>query len=355
MKVLYIFAGERDSKFKGTAGVDFSGTSFYGQNHLKNFGIKAIYKEWWNDPLMSFVGRLLGFNLRHAFMFFRTFGQDIVFGSSVLNMMIFRKFIPRQTKFVMLNISLTRLWQNNKNKKIKGPVIRWLLKSLDGVVCLSTKQKDFCVREFHFLKGKTFFVPFGVDVSFLKFIREGREDFILSAGRDNGRDYKTVLEVARLMPNENFEIVCSPRNLGGIVDIPKNVKVYFDITKKELEEKYKKAKILLLITHDDDYKHGADCSGQTVLLESFAMGLPVIATKRASLRDYVSDKNNIALVGIYDVSTIIEKVNLFGDESVRERLAKNAREMVEENFSTKIFASGVARVFKDINSKSNNG
>lgn len=347
MRVLYIYAGSR-KKFKGRIGVDFDDTMFYGINHLEKYDIEASYKERWSGPISSVIGKLIGYNLRHTFTYFTTFGQDIVFGSPLLNMLIFRKILPTRTKFIILNIDLKRLWQHNKEKRIKGALIRWLLRSVDAMVCLGMQQYNFCLEEFDFLRAKLFFVPFGVDASYLKFTREGREDFILSAGRDNGRDYRTVIEVARAMPEERFEIVASRRNLVGIQDIPNNVKVNFDIKKNELEEKYRKAKILLSITHPDNHHEGADCSGQIVMLEAMASGLPVIATKRECLKDYTKDGENIELVDFYDKEAIIKRIKFFRDNAIRDRIALGARRAVEESFTTEIFAGHLAEVFKQI-------
>ena len=348
MKILYIYAGERKDKFEGQIGVDFADTSFYGLNHLRVFGIDASYKEWWGSPFLKKVGDLLGFNLKQAILFFRTFGYDVVFGSSVLNMVLFKKIIPRRTKFVLNNISLTRLWQNNKDKPAKSKFIEWLLRGVDGVVCLSKKQESFCLEEFPFLAGKVFFVPFGVDASFLRFEREGRQDFILSVGRDNGRDYKTVIEVAKMMPEEKFEIVASPRNLVGLKDIPPNVIVSLDIDKRDLEEKYRKAKIVLLLTHKDNYKDGADCSGQTVLLEAMASGLPVVASARACLKDYVKDSKDAFLVDFYDADGVVARIKELQKKEVREKIARNARETIEKSFTSLAFASGLSKVFKRV-------
>ena len=349
MRVLYIYAGERRNKFKGEICVDYADTQFYGLNHLKKFGIDAEYKEW-GDFWLGRTLNFLSFNIKHALMFFATRGYDVVFGSSVLNMMIFKKiFGSRTSKFILLNISLKRLWQGNQDKPIKKFVINWLLKDLDGVVCLSSEQEDFCKINFPYLKEKFFFVPLGVDVSYNKFERDGREDFILSAGRDNARDYKTVVEVARNLPHQKFEIVASPRNLKGI-NIPSNVEVNFDISPQDLGKKYRYAKALLLLTHNDVYKEGADGSGQTVMLEAMASGLPIIASRRASLLDYVKDTESALLVDFYDINKAKSRVVMMGDSALREILALNARKVVVDNFSTEMMAEKLAEIFKTIKS-----
>ena len=103
--------------------------------------------------------------------------------------------------------------------------------------------------------------------------------------------------------------------------------------------------MLLLITKEDNYLDGADCSGQTVLLDAMASGLPVIASHKSTISDYAKDTEDIILVDFYDTASIKDKINLLKDKSLRENLARNARRKVEEELSTKQMARGLSDVF----------
>ena len=46
---------------------------------------------------------------------------------------------------------------------------------------------------------------------------------------------------------------------------------------------------MVLPTRREGYRYGADCSGQTVLLDAMAMGRPVVASERSTLSDYVRE------------------------------------------------------------------
>jgi len=344
MRVLYIYSGIRKGRFNGQIGIDYPDTQFYGLNHLAKFGIEAEYKE----PSV-FLRKILGFRLTHASMFFFSRNYDIVFGSSLLYFLFWRKIFRVKTKYILLNISLNRTISKNKNKKLKSAILMWLLKELDAVVCLSNSQKRYLEETIPFLKGKVFFVPLGVDTSYYKLTYDNRDNFILSVGRDNGRDYKTVIEAARLMPREKFHLVLSPRNLKGITDVPDNVEVFFDIPFNELSEKYKKAKIFLLITKADDYSDGADCSGQTVLLDALASGLPIIASRKEYLKDYVREGRDVYLVDFYDVYDIKKAINIMNsDNEKRLNMAKEARQTVQNRFSTERMAEGLSLIFKEL-------
>ncbi len=348
MKVLYLFSGKRKEVFKGNINVDYPDTQFYGLNHLKKLGIDAEYKEIDDLIKNKTILKMLGFRTRHLLTFFLTGGYDVVFGASILFMMVFKKVFKMKRKFVMLDIGMKIILPNNK-KSVKFKIISSLIKELDGLICLSNMQKDFAIINFPFLKNKIYFVPLGVDVKYYKPIFSGRKNFILSAGRDNGRDYKTVMEAAKKMPNENFQIVCSKRNLVDVNDIPDNVKIFFDIPITELNKKYKEAKMLLLITHSDEFSDASDCSGQTVLLDAMAAGLPVIASKKKYLLDYAKDKTDVLTVDFYNSDEIVKKISFLNkNNEYKDRLVKNARKTIEKNFSTEMMGYRISKIFKKI-------
>lgn len=351
MNILYLFSGTRSDKFKGIIGVDFPDTQFYGINHLGKFSIDAEYKEIKDVPVLRSVGAFLPFGLRHALMtlYFSLKGEyDIIFGSSLMYGLFFKKILRLKQKFVILDISLGRTLTTNQANPLKYKMIRWLLGGANAVVSLSSTQQQQLEQRVPALAGKTFFVHLGVDVAYHKPVFSNRTKYILSAGRDNGRDYKTVLETARLMPNEHFEIVCSARNLVSAGAIPPNVTVHIDLPHTELCVKFGQAEMLLLTTHADNHSDGSDCSGQTVLLEAMANGLPVIASRKKYLGDYVTEGVDVLGVDCYDAQGIVKAVALMRDGDTALRIAQHARLTVEHELSTEKMAGELARIFKTI-------
>ena len=349
MKVLYLYAGARKGKFRGTPGVDFADTQFYGQTQLKEFGVDASYLEWSDISRNPLLGRLLGFRLRQLLLYFWTRGSDIVFGSGLLYMMVLKKLLRPTRRFVLLNIGLGRTLAVNKRNPLKHRFLAALLRELDAVVCLARFQKNALEESYPFLRGRVFYVPLGVDTEFYRPVHDGRQKYLLAAGRDDGRDYKTVFEVARLLPEVSFQVVCSRRNLTGAGEAPQNVHVFFDLPPAELYQKYREAAALLLLTHDDNYGDGADCSGQTVLLDAFACGLPVVASRKRYLEDYCTEGKDALVVGCYDApAAAAAATSLLRDPAYAAALARSARERAEREFSSRAMAEGLARVFKQL-------
>ncbi len=347
MKVLYLYSGTRDDKFKGKSSVDYPDTQFYGLQHLECFGIQAEYKEF-ESIFGKTLAKILGFRIKHFFMYFIARKYDIVFGISVIYLLIWKKFIPTRTKFVIFNSVLNRMLIVYKQDTFMFGLLSWILKDVDGIIFPARVHMNRVVEKLPFLRSKAFFVPLGVDAVYYKPVYFERENFILSVGRDNGRDYKTVIDVARKMPDEQFHIVCLPRNIEGIESIPSNVKIHINIPMSELQRMYRKAKLLLLIMHNDSYVDGSDTSGPTVLLEAMAIGLPIIVSRKEYLNDYVENNKSALIVDFYNVDNIIENIKKMTDINFRENIARNSREKIDIIYNTKVMAKSFADIFKII-------
>ena len=347
MRILYIFSGNRSDRFTGEAGIDYPDTQFYGMNHLATFGMQAEYKEFESFWFGKFVARVIGFRIKHLFMYFVARKYDVVFGISVLYMLFWKKFIPTKTKFVIFNSVLNRMFQVHKKGSLKYRALIWLLKDADGIVFFNKSDRDIVVAHAPFMENKSYVVSMGVDMTYHKPIFADREDYYLSVGRDNGRDYRTVIEAARRSPEQKFHLVCLPRNIAGL-DIPSNVTVHHDIPLAKLQDLYKKARALLLILHDGSNIEGSQSSGPTVLLEAMARGLPVVVSRKEYVREYGEDGKDMLTVDFYDVDAIIGCINQLGDEALRGSLAHSARNKIEMHFNTIEMAKHLSEVFKTV-------
>lgn len=348
MKVLYVYSGERVNKFRGNYGKDFPDTQFYGMNHLGKYGVDARYEEFESYRFGKVIAKLIGFRFKHLSMFFVALKYDLVFGISVMYMLLWKKFIPCKTKFVIFNSALNRMLNVHEAGTIKFRILRWLLASVDGIVFLSNDHLERVINKIPFLSDRSFFVAMGVDKMYFKPKYDNRKRFFLSVGRDNARDYNTIVSVAKKLPNEEFHIVCLPRNIKGIDGIPNNIKIHINIPKNELEELYMNARALLLILHNDSFIEGSDSSGPTVLLEAMATGLPVVASHKSYMDDYLEDKKDAMIVDFYDVDAIIKCISELEDDAFRINLAKNARYKIDIIFNTDKMAGELSKVFKKI-------
>jgi glycosyltransferase involved in cell wall biosynthesis len=345
MRLLYIFPGSRKAPDKA-----FPSSQLYGLDRLPSFGITpdSLSRDDALPQLYSSqFGKWIGFKMRHALLYFKTRSYDVVFGPALLYLMPFKKIFAGRAKYVMLNIELVRILRGTKNRPIRRWFIEALLKEFSGIVCLATSQKEWLVAHYPSLLGKVFVVPLSADITFFEPLYDGRRDVILSVGGDSGRDYGTLLETARLLPNTQFEIVCHPRNLADLETVPNNVHVSYDLAFSELKEKYRTARMIVIPTHSDESNRGADCSGQTVLLDAMASGLPIIVSRRAYLADYIREGEDAIVVDCYNPEQIANAIQKLTDEGVRMTLAKSARVRAEEHLSAEKMASDLTQIFNN--------
>ncbi len=345
MKLLYLFSGTRKGKMDGTPSIDFPDTQLYGLNHMKKFGIDTSTIEWTDIIRSPLLQKIIGFRFRHFLMFFVSRKYDVVFGSSLLYMMILKKFFRTNTKYVLFNLGINRTIASHQKHPIRLRIISSLLDEFSAIVCLSENQKKYFLEKLPFLAGKVFSVHLGVDAVYYQPVLSDRNQTILSVGRDNGRDYKTVIAAAKLLPDRKFEIVCSHRNLVDVGPLPDNVNVIFDLPLSLLREKYQTAGLILLVTHPDNWLDGSDCSGQTVLLDAMANGIPVIATRKAYLSEYVRDGIDVKVVDCYSPQELVDSIKELSDNSTRLNLAESARKRVQKEYSTEQMAKKLSEIF----------
>ena len=207
IQALYVFSGKRKKRFVGISSQDYPDTQFYGMSYLKDFGVDAEYKEFEEYPFGALLAKVFGFRLKHSLMYFVARKYDVVFGISVLYMLIWKKIFPTKTKFVIFNSVFSRMLTVHKKDSFTFMMLVWLLNDTDGVVFLSRADMKKVGDHIPNIIDRLFFVPMGVDAKYIQPQYEGREDFFLSVGRDNARDYKTIALVAKRLPEREFHFV----------------------------------------------------------------------------------------------------------------------------------------------------
>ena len=350
IKVLYIFAGERKGMEKQWQKEEMPDTYFIGLNYMKEFGIDAEYIE---NKLVNYL-RNKNFNLANIILFFKIRKYDVVFSGASLLIIFLTKVIFRfsKPKFVCYNTFLTNLIKNNTG--VKAWIIRKTIKSIDAIVCPSKAQKDFLIKQ-GFSKDKIYFITNGVDVEFIRkkqaeLSQEPKEKFILSVGRDAGRDYKTLVEAVKNL-DIKVKIIALPRNLKGIDNLPANISVE-TLPFLKLVELYKQAEFIIIPTKKEENLQSADCSGQYVLLDSLASKQATIASKRSTIYDYVDDQKEAILVEPESPKQLKNAINyLLNNPKKAKELGINAFLRAKEQFTTKIFAKNLAQIFTKLTNR----
>ncbi|HEV2123623.1 MAG TPA: glycosyltransferase family 4 protein [Chloroflexota bacterium] len=357
LRVLYVFTARKTGLLAGVQRGEAPDTLLFGLNHLASQGIEADFYE----PEYGTVGRAMSKQLGRLgpdVLQLRTLPQfksyDLVFLTGGWPLLLASRVLrqPGRPKMVWLNMTLTNLL---RRPGPMAPLIASAVKQADRVVCVAQMQRTYLMKRVGIPEMRLPLVLSGTDANFFRAAhvpgraqilgREAAGQRVLAAGRDAGRDYRTMFEALR-DSSLHARLVCSPSNLSGL-DVPPNVQVRFDIPPVELRDEYASASMVVIPTQGDSSVAGSDCSGTLVLLDALAMGLPCVISDRASVHDYVVAGKHTAVVPPGDPMALRqEMVRHLEDASHAADMARTGREHVHQHLTTAHFAARLADVFR---------
>lgn len=350
-KVLFLYSGaSRAAAIKNFKNEEIPDSFFGGFNYLQDkedLSISLCDRDFIipNRHINKLLKKISIVYALVAIFNAKLYTYDYVISSTNIDILLIKNFIPffLHTRWIITNVNLTTLL-SNKNKIVRKIFIYALKKSF-RILCLSTEQKNYLLQ-CGVSEDKLLLIHLGVDVNFHK---ESKKDdgYILSVGRDKGRDYSTLfLAVNDLYPTT---VICSPSNINN-EKVPHNVKVLFDINHMSLRDYYDKARIIIVPSKPDGEKDGSDCSGQTVILEAMAHGKLVIATYREWMDDYFQNEREIIIVEPRNPEELRKKIiEYFNNEEKRKTIERNGSTIVKEKYSTKNFSEQIYSIISEEN------
>lgn len=352
MRVLYLYAGKRKAFYKKWKSGMVGDTQLLGLNHMESLGISAKFLEW---PISNWL-RKINFNLVHLPYIFIIWRFDIVFINAGLPLVFIAKNIFRlKTKFVIYNTSLSNTLSRNNNKSIRGIITRKAIENIDRIICTAENQRKNLIER-GFNPEKILFHPIGIDADFFtKLYRSSKStqentpnnNYIVSVGRDLGRDYATLFEAVKNLPIK-IKLATKKETLAGLT-IPTNVEIEYNIPYERMSNFYQNAIFAIVPLRDVTDPKGSDTSGQYGFLEPMACGKAVIATDKDTVRDYIEDGIDGILVPHKDPSALRVAIeDLLKNPKKAEILGIAAQKKVMQKFTSYQFAKYLAFVFKSI-------
>jgi glycosyltransferase involved in cell wall biosynthesis len=263
----------------------------------------------------------------------------------LITLLPFAAKVSRGPKTVLINVNAC-----TSLRRLKGARRRLLQASLaaaDRIVCLAEAQRAELLRAVPLDPGRVRTVRLGVDDRFYRPRPEPAVQHVLAVGRDLGRDYATFIDaVARL--DVPATIVASARNVVGL-ELPSNIDVELDVTPERLRDLYSAATCVVIPTRAQEFDRGADCSGQTVLLDAMAMGRPVVITQRSTLASYVTDGESALVVPPEDSTALVDAIHsLLSEPDRRRAIAENGHALVQRELTTADFAASLAPILEEL-------
>jgi glycosyltransferase involved in cell wall biosynthesis len=214
---------------------------------------------------------------------------------------------------------------------------------IDTLFVYAQTQREFGEHVLKIEPSKMKLIAFHADSDFFrpleKLLRTPSQ--FCSAGLE-WRDYPTLVETARQLSGCMFKIAAaSPwskhRNELSGAELPSNVSAKsYDYC--ELRALYSESVATIVPLYENDFQ-----AGVTTILESMAMGRPVIATRTAGQKDVIVE----GVTGFYvppgnpaALSAIVSRLNR--DPAECEKIGRQARAWLLENASLKKWASTIA-------------
>ena len=252
------------------------------------------------------------------------------------------KWIRSSKPHIVVLSRITSVDSKRSRKKI------WFFKrtrnSVTRFLIWSSVQRKIAIEQFGVSPDKIILLKRGTDQQFWS-PREAETDMICSAGME-ARDYLTLVDALRHLEipchiaagASRGDIFSTVEKLHQINDIPNWVTVE-SITQRQLRSIYARSQftVVPLIPSDSD-------NGLTTILESMAMGKPVICSRTEGQVDIIED----GVTGIYvpqgDPEALREAIEVLWNDPERcEKMGEAAREFIEKNHNMEQFVDAIKK------------
>ena len=168
---------------------------------------------------------------------------------------------------------------DNNVIKIFHPIfINILLTISTKIIFLGEGELNHASKNLTNFKTNSKYLPFSIDFDFWG--EEASENidknYILFIGNDGNRDYKNLIKIAKILLEEKFVFITKNINED---EVPSNCLLINGnwnnaiLSDEEIRNYYRNAKLVIL-----PIKNSYQPSGQSVALQSMAVGIPVVIT-----------------------------------------------------------------------------
>lgn len=214
-----------------------------------------------------------------------------------------------------------------------GPALarqRRVLRSLDGLWCLSRPQVDV-VRDWVGADGPpVHFLPFGIDEQFYSSTAPlPLVPRVVSVGGDRDRDPETLFAALEIVRRSRPDVECIVQSRSSL-PAPAGVQKIDFIPHAQARDLYASASVVAVATRPNLH-----ASGMTVALEGMSVGRPVVACATPGMDDYVQDGVTGFLVPPQEPAEMARAVlALVEDRDRATAMGQAARRHVTDGFTT---------------------
>ncbi len=208
--------------------------------------------------------------------------------------------------------------------RLKRAARRFAFRRMTAMDVAARAERQTCADYFALPEQRFHFVPFHTNVRQPCYCAESL--YGLAAGR-SGRDYETFLDAVRGL-DYRFVVVAPQADVVGR-ELPVNVELRCDIPRDEYLALLQQAAFVVV-----PLQPRVSSTGQVVVLEAYACGKPVVATRTLGVADYVREGETGLFCAAGDAQDM-RKAILAMIESPQGRAAwgRAALEWVQQEFT----------------------
>lgn len=250
-------------------------------------------------------------------------------------------------------IAVLNHWLSNPRKSRLFKLLR-LGDALDLLICLNKYQVKFAEEILGVSSKKIAQLDYGanVDGEFFSPAQATPESgrYILSIGLEQ-RDYRVLFEAVKGTDVQVKVIASGIRPIEAYdISVPKvknecgNIELIDRVPYPRLRDLYAGAEFFVLPIRDVEFP-----AGITAIMESFAMGKPVVATRSRGVSEYIEDGVTGYWVASGDSADLREKVlALWNDRAKCERMGESCRQTVKGKVDLSRYVGQLASLLKSL-------
>ncbi|MEZ4641224.1 MAG: glycosyltransferase family 4 protein [Chloroflexota bacterium] len=209
------------------------------------------------------------------------------------------------------------------------------------IISVCRPQAEYAVTRLGFTKEQVDFIYDKVDHLFFCPQNKPVDDYILAVGMEQ-RDYPTLTQALEDTDIRVVILAKSPWSSHQVrTETAANVTY---VTKRlsylELRDLYARARMVVIPLNNVDYAAGVNS-----VLEAMAMAKPLVVTRTAGIDDYLRADETGLFAAPHDSTHLREQIlSLWHNQQQQQRLAANARQMVEEQMNLDIYVQNIVRI-----------
>lgn len=211
----------------------------------------------------------------------------------------------------------------------KRRLMVFAFKKIDHFLVHSTLEKELYQRCFSIPEEKILVRLWAMDPPDVHPEEPLEAGEYVSAIGGNGRDYKTLFDASRLLPDIPIVSVVRPENLYGI-EIPPNVRVHTNMPLSLTMNVLKHSRFTVIPLLGSEVP-----AGHVTIAAAMYLGRPIVATDSAGVRDYVIPGYNGLLCKMKDARSLATAIrDLWEDRKRSAAFGQNACRFAHEHLNT---------------------